>query len=80
METTPTISEEKKANIELSLREIHVLRLLLEGCSNKEVADKLHISTHTVISHRKNITAKTSIKSLAGLTIYALKNGIIEVK
>jgi regulator of cell morphogenesis and NO signaling len=72
--------EEKKTNIELSEREIDVLRLLLEGHSNKEVADKLHISTHTVISHRKNITAKTSIKSLAGLTIYALQNGIIEVK
>lgn len=80
IETTPTLSEEKKANVELSEREIDVLRLLLEGCSNKEVADKLHISTHTVISHRKNITAKTSIKSLAGLTIYALQNGIIEVK
>ena len=67
-------------NIELTEREIDVLRLLLAGNSNKEVADKLNISTHTVISHRKNITAKTSIKSLAGLTIYALQNGIIEVK
>jgi regulator of cell morphogenesis and NO signaling len=75
-----TLPEEKKTGIELSEREIDVLRLLLEGHSNKEVAEKLHISTHTVISHRKNITAKTSIKSLAGLTIYALQNGIIEVK
>jgi regulator of cell morphogenesis and NO signaling len=73
-------TEEKKTNVELSEREIDVLRLLLAGKSNKEVADTLHISTHTVISHRKNITAKTSIKSLAGLTIYALQNGIIEVK
>lgn len=74
------ITDDKiKSNIELSEREIDVLRLLLEGYSNKEVADKLFISTHTVISHRKNISAKTSIKSLAGLTIYAIQNGIIEV-
>ncbi|MBR2369285.1 MAG: hemerythrin domain-containing protein [Paludibacteraceae bacterium] len=63
----------------LSEREIDVLKLLLAGNSNKEVADKLNISTHTVISHRKNISSKTSIKSLAGLTIYAIQNGIIEV-
>ena len=67
------------SGIELSEREIDVLRLLLAGHSNKEVADKLNISTHTVISHRKNISTKTSIKSLAGLTIYAIQNGIIEV-
>lgn len=74
-----TQEEENKPNVELSEREIDVLRLLLDGYSNKEVADKLFISTHTVISHRKNISAKTSIKSLAGLTIYAIQNGIIEV-
>lgn len=64
---------------QLSERETDVLRLLLEGLSNKEVADKLFLSTHTVISHRKNITAKTGIKSLAGLTIYAITNGIIRL-
>ncbi len=75
---TPNLTEEN-INIELSEREIDVLRLLLAGHSNKEVAEKLNISTHTVISHRKNITSKTSIKSLAGLTIYAIQNGIIDV-
>ena len=65
---------------QLSEREIDVLRLLLEGLSNKEVADRLCLSTHTVISHRKNISSKTGIKSLAGLTIYAISNGIIKVK
>lgn len=63
----------------LSERESAVLLLLLEGYANKEVADQLHISTHTVISHRKNICKKTGIKSLAGLTIYAIQNGLIEV-
>ena len=44
----------------LSDREIDILKLLVEGFSNKEIADKLFISPHTVISHRKNITQKTS--------------------
>ena len=65
---------------QLSERELDVLRLLLEGLSNKEVADRLCLSTHTIISHRKNISAKTGIKSLAGLTIYALTNGIIQLE
>lgn len=77
--SAPTAHIVEKSNIELTEREIDVLRLLLAGNSNKEVADKLNISTHTVISHRKNITSKTSIKSLAGLTIYAIQNGIIEM-
>lgn len=77
--SAPTVQIAESPNIELTEREIDVLRLLLAGNSNKEVADKLNISTHTVISHRKNITSKTSIKSLAGLTIYAIQNGIIEM-
>jgi DNA-binding CsgD family transcriptional regulator len=48
------------------------------GKQNKEIADELNISPHTVISHRKNIVAKTGIKSVAGLTVYALMNGLIE--
>ena len=77
--SAPAVQIAENPNIELTEREIDVLRLLLAGNSNKEVADKLNISTHTVISHRKNITSKTSIKSLAGLTIYAIQNGIIEM-
>jgi len=61
---------------ELSEREIDVLKLLTQGLSNKEIADKLFISTHTVISHRKNIVEKTGIKSLPGLTIYAISKNI----
>jgi len=63
----------------LSDRETDVLKLLVEGNANKEIADKLNISTHTVISHRKNISQKIGIKSVAGLTIYAVVNHIIAI-
>jgi len=56
----------------LSEREIDVLKLLAAGKANKEIADKLNISINTVISHRKNISQKTGIKSVSGLTIYAV--------
>ena len=63
----------------LSEREIDVLKLLVSGNANKEIADKLNISTNTVISHRKNISQKTGIKSVSGLTIYAVVNNIITI-
>ncbi len=63
---------------ELSPREIEVLVLLTKGLINKEIADRLNISLTTVISHRKNITEKLGIKSVSGLTIYAVLHGYIE--
>lgn len=62
---------------DLSDRELEVLIQLVKGLANKEIADKLNISIHTVISHRKNITDKTGIKSLSGLTIYAITKKIV---
>ena len=62
----------------LTTREIDVLRLVAFGHSNKEIAEKLFISIHTVISHRKNITEKLSIKSISGLTVYAILNKLID--
>jgi DNA-binding CsgD family transcriptional regulator len=50
---------------------------LSKGLANKEIADKLHISTHTVISHRKNIIRKTGIKTVSGLTLYAFFNNLV---
>lgn len=66
------------AEHELSAREIEVLRLVTKGLINKEIADKLHISLTTVISHRKNITEKLGIKSVSGLAIYAVMHGYVE--
>lgn len=63
----------------LSSREIEVLVLITKGLINKEIADKLNISLTTVITHRKNITEKLGIKSVSGLTIYAVMNGYVEV-
>ncbi len=63
---------------ELSPREIEVLILLTKGFINKEIAEKLNIGQTTVITHRKNITAKLGIKSIAGLAIYAVMHGYIE--
>ncbi|WP_294474134.1 response regulator transcription factor [uncultured Bacteroides sp.] len=62
----------------LSPREIEVLVLITKGLINKEIADRLNISLTTVITHRKNITEKLGIKSVSGLTIYAVMNGYIE--
>ncbi|MDD2798516.1 MAG: response regulator transcription factor [Bacteroidales bacterium] len=78
-----TLAEDRVESVSsrqpLSERELDVLRLLVLGLSNKEIADKLFISTYTVISHRKNISQKTGIKSVSGLTIYAVVKGIISL-
>ena len=63
---------------ELSAREIEVLVLITKGLINKEIADKLNIGLTTVITHRKNITEKLGIKSVSGLTIYAVMNGYVQ--
>ena len=63
---------------ELTDREREILISVARGRTNKEIADEHNISIHTVISHRKNITRKTGIKSVAGLTVYALLNNMID--
>ena len=65
-------------DVELSKRETDVLVAVAKGMMNKEIADQMNISIHTVISHRKNITRKTGIKSVSGLTVYALLNNLID--
>ncbi|HMM15952.1 MAG TPA: LuxR C-terminal-related transcriptional regulator, partial [Petrimonas sp.] len=64
----------------LTERELDVLTQLVHGYSNKEIADSLNISIHTVVTHRKNITAKTGIRSQSGLTIYAISKKIIQIE
>ena len=63
---------------ELSAREIEGLVQITKGLINKEIADKLNISLTTVNTPRKNITEKLGIKSVSGLTIYAVMNGYVE--
>ena len=70
--------QDKTDEVELSKREIDVLVAVAKGMMNKEIADQMNISIHTVISHRKNITHKTDIKSVSGLTVYALLNNLID--
>lgn len=64
----------------LTDREIDVLTSLVHGLSNKEIAESLNISIHTVITHRKNIASKTGIRSQSGLTIYAISKKIIDLE
>lgn len=61
----------------ISVRELEVLKLVALGLLNKEIADKLNISLNTVLSHRKNITAKLGIKTVSGLIFYCISHGHI---
>lgn len=72
-----TVATQSKTSV-LSDREEIVLREVALGKTNKEIADKLCISAHTVITHRKNITRKLGIKTVSGLTVYAILNGLID--
>lgn len=75
------VNEQNNNNTEnLTEREIEVLTNLVHGMSNKEIAESLNISIHTVVTHRKNITAKTGIRSQSGLTIYAISKNIISLE
>jgi regulator of cell morphogenesis and NO signaling len=64
---------------ELSDREKDVVVSLVQGMSNKEIADHLYISVNTVITHRRNIARKLQIHSVAGLTIYAIVNKLVDI-
>ena len=72
------ISQEKDDN--LTKREVEVLTGIVNGMMNKEIAESLNISIHTVVRHRKNITTKTGIRSQSGLTIYAISKKIVDIE
>ena len=72
-------SDQRGDGEELSAREKEILVCVAKGMLNKEIADHFNISIYTVITHRKNITRKTGIKTVAGLTVYALLNNLIDM-
>lgn len=72
--TQPTDAE--KLNT-LSDREREIVKLIAKGLTNKEIANQLYLSVHTVATHRRNITGKLQIHSPAGLTIFAIVNGLL---
>lgn len=64
----------------LTPREIEVLRLVVEGLLNKQIARRLGVALTTVISHRRNLVRKLGIRSVAGLTIYAVTKGYVDAE
>ena len=61
----------------LTIREQEVLVRIVNGLTNKEIADNLNLSVHTITTHRRNISTKLQIHTVAGLTIYAISNKMI---
>lgn len=77
----PKVREDEKGKTEsvLSEREKDIIRAIARGRANKEIADELCISVHTVATHRRNISSKLGIHSPAGLVIYALINHLVNL-
>ena len=74
-----TAAEPVPERQELSEREKEILVSVAQGLLNKEIADKHNISINTVITHRKNITRKTGIRTVPGLTVYAILHNLIDI-
>jgi DNA-binding NarL/FixJ family response regulator len=64
---------------DLSEREVEVLSLICKGFSNKQIADTLFLSKRTVDKHRENLLLKSGAKNTAGLVMYAIQSGLIEL-
>lgn len=75
----PLDEEEDDGKEPISQREKEIIALVARGLTNKEIADALFISVHTVITHRRNIARKLEIHSATGLTIYAIVNHLVEL-
>lgn len=73
---TRTKDEEQQT---LSAREKEIVVCVVKGMTNREIADSLFLSTHTVVTHRRNIARKLQIHSASGLTIYAIVNKLVEL-
>ena len=76
-EACPDTGEEEQQT--LSSREKEIVICVVKGMTNREIADRLYLSTHTVITHRRNIARKLQVHSASGLTVYAIVNKLIEL-
>lgn len=76
-EKSANISEYSCQGMHISEREMEIITLIAEGYSNKEVADKLFLSTHTVTTHRKNIMNKLGVNNTAGLVLFAVRENLV---
>jgi len=76
---TSLVKEQQSPKLELSAREKEVVVEVVKGLTGKQIADKLCLSTHTVMTHRRNIASKLQIHSSAGLTIYAIVNKLVDI-
>ena len=79
VEEAPMAKEEKTATDDLSQREKEIITCVVKGMSNKEIAESLYISIHTVITHRRNIARKLQIHSPTLLTVYAIVNKLVDI-
>ncbi len=73
-------SKVDQKGIDLTEREIEILKLICEELTNKEISEKLFISSRTVEGHRNNLLIKTGAKNTAGLIIFAIEHDIYKVK
>ena len=76
-EKLENVSEYSCEGLNISDREMEIIKLIAEGSSNKEVADKLFLSTHTVTTHRKNIMNKLGVNNTAGLVLFAVRENLV---
>ena len=83
--STPEVAESKALirtfsceGFNVTEREIEIIKYIAEGLSNKQIADKLNLSTHTVNTHRKNIMNKLDVNNTAGIVMFAVKNQLLE--
>ena len=76
----PGSKAEDDSKESLSEREKEIVGCVVRGMTGKEIADRLFISVNTVLTHRKNISRKLNIHSVAGLTIYAIVNGLVNIE
>jgi DNA-binding NarL/FixJ family response regulator len=81
LKSADEVSAEPEASscegVKISEREAEIVRLVAEGFTNKEIADKLFLSAHTVTTHRKNIMSKLGVNNTAGLVLFAIRNNIV---